>query len=155
MFRFQQYLVPFTILLVEGSYETGLLLDIYLTTFFGVCNFGNTTAMRVIFFKKCSKFNIDFDNALKNSEKRFCFWDNWIWIGCVNLSLLTKKYLWPTVNVLETVLRILISPRETFSNSLTFTVINKYGKAGVAQVLTVFGFPYHVACRRVLWNGTF
>ena len=107
------------------------------------------------FFKKCSKFNLDFENAWKNSEKLFCFWDNWIWIGCIYLSLLTKKYLWLTVNVLETVLRFWISRRETFSKSLAFTVINKYGKGGVAQVLTVCAFPYHVACRRSSETGLF
>ena len=40
--------------------------DIYLITFFEVANFGNTSTMRVIFFLKCSKFNIDFGNAEKN-----------------------------------------------------------------------------------------
>ena len=50
----QQCLALFTMLLVEGSYERDFL-DIYLITFFGVRNCGNTSAMRVMFFfKKCS-----------------------------------------------------------------------------------------------------
>ena len=34
------------------------------------------------------------------------------------------------------------SLREIFSNSIAFTVINKYGKGGVVQISTVFGPPY-------------
>ena len=40
--------------------------DIYLTTFFGIRNFGNTSAMRVVFCSKCSKFYLNFKNAEKN-----------------------------------------------------------------------------------------
>ena len=36
------------------------------------------------------KFNIDSKNAKKGLEKRFCFWDNSLWIGCVGLSLLNR-----------------------------------------------------------------
>ena len=48
-------------------------LDNYLATFFRVCNFGNTSAMRVMFFSKSSKFNIDFKYAKKIQEKFFSF----------------------------------------------------------------------------------
>ena len=47
-FRLQQCFNPFVILSVEGSSEHDLL-DIYLTTFFGALNFGNTSFMRDIF----------------------------------------------------------------------------------------------------------
>ena len=50
-FRFQQCLVPLIMLLVEGPVKRDSL-DIYSTTFFGVLNFGNTSAMRVIFLLK-------------------------------------------------------------------------------------------------------
>ena len=53
-FRFQQCFGPFTMLLVEGSSERDFL-DIYLTTFFGVRKFKNTSAMRVIFLFKMLK----------------------------------------------------------------------------------------------------
>ena len=53
------------------------------------------------FFWKCSKFKVDFENATKNSEKRFCFRDNYVRIGCVKLSLLRKEYLSSAVNVLK------------------------------------------------------
>ena len=44
---------------------------------------------------------------------------------------------------------------ETFSKSIAFTVINKYGKGVAFQGLTMCGPVYHVAFRRVLWNETF
>ena len=47
----------------------------------------------------------------------------------------------------QTVLRFCMSPRETFSNSITFTVINKSGKGAVLEIETVFRPNYHVACR--------
>ena len=53
------------------------------------------------FFWKCSKFKVDFENATKNSEKAFSFWDNCVRIGCVKLSLLRKEYLSSAVNVLK------------------------------------------------------
>ena len=69
-FRLQKCFNPFAMLSVEGPLNYDLL-DIYLTTFFGALNFGNPSAMRVTFFGKCVKFNIDFNNAKKNSEKVF------------------------------------------------------------------------------------
>ena len=50
-FRFQQCLVPLSMLLVKGPLKENFL-EICLTTFLGVRNFGNTSAMRVIFFLK-------------------------------------------------------------------------------------------------------
>ena len=52
------------------------------------------------FWSKCSKFQLDFKNAAKNSEKVFCFWDNCIWIGIVKLSLLRTGYFSSVANVL-------------------------------------------------------
>ena len=49
-------------------------LDIYLTKVFRVDNFGNTSAMRVIYFLGgYSKLNIDFKNAERNAENVLCF----------------------------------------------------------------------------------
>ena len=75
-------------------------LDIYLSKSFGVGNFGNTEAMRVIFLWKCSKFNGDLENAENKQESVFCFWDKCIWIVCIELSLLRREYLSSAVNVL-------------------------------------------------------
>ena len=37
----------------------------------------------------------------------------------------------------ETILRFAMSLKESFSNTFTFTVINKYGKGAVAQIAIV------------------
>ena len=49
--KFEQCLGAFTMLLFVGYSERDFL-GIYLTMFLGVRNFGNTSAMRVIFFLK-------------------------------------------------------------------------------------------------------
>ena len=41
--------------------------------FFGAGNSGNTSAMKVMLFGKCLKFNIDFENGAKNWENVFVF----------------------------------------------------------------------------------
>ena len=46
--RFEQCLSAFTMLLVEGYYETALL-DVYLPMYLRVRSFGNTLPMTVIF----------------------------------------------------------------------------------------------------------
>ena len=97
--RFQQCLGKFTILLLEASSETVLFR--HLSDYaFGVRNFENTKSMSGIFFWKCSKLNLDFKNASKNSEKVSCFSDNCIWIGMFKLSLLRTGYFSSIANVL-------------------------------------------------------
>ena len=99
-YRFQQCLGAFTILLVEASTEMGLSrhLSDYV---FGVRIFQNTKSMWVIFCSKCWKFNLDFENSTKNSEKVFCFLDNCIWIGIVRLSLIRTGYFSSAPNVIK------------------------------------------------------
>ena len=50
------------------------------------------------------------------------------------------------VNALKTFLRFFVSLKGTFSNAITFTVINKSGKCAVVQVATVFQPILHVVC---------
>ena len=97
--RFQQWLGPFTILLVEASSATRLFrhLSDYV---FGVYNFENTKAMRVFLFPKRSKFQLDFKKAAKMRVKVFSFWDNCIWIGIVKFSLLRTGYFSSAASVL-------------------------------------------------------
>ena len=83
-------------------------LDFYLITFFGVRNFGSTSAMRVFFFWKTFQILYRFqkcDNT--NSDKVSCFWDNSIWIGFVKLSLLRREYLSRAVNALTNTFKTL------------------------------------------------
>ena len=74
-------------------------LDIYLTTFFGVCKFKNTSDMRVIFFLEMIKIQFKFRKCKKKFKKKFfCFRDD---CRCCNkLSLLRTEYLSSAVNVL-------------------------------------------------------
>ena len=72
-FRLEKCFSPATILLVEGSSETGLFTHIYLTTFFLVRNFKNTTAMRVIFFWKMFKIDPKYPKFRKKLGKNFFF----------------------------------------------------------------------------------
>ena len=58
------------------------------------------------FFWKCSKFNLDFGNAGKNSEKVFSFWDNCLWMSCIKLSLLGRQHLSTALAVLTNSLKL-------------------------------------------------
>ena len=79
---------------------------------------------------------------MRKKDNLFCFWDNSIWISCVNFSQLRREYL----------LRFCISLRDIFPNSFVFTVINKYGKGGVVQISLVFG-PLPCCFRRGCLKG--
>ena len=59
-FSFELCFCPFTMLPLEGYSETGVFFDIYLTTFFGVGKFKNTSSIRVILFKKIFKIDSRF-----------------------------------------------------------------------------------------------
>ena len=53
------------------------------------------------FHPKYYKFNLDFKNARKSSEKVFSFREYCIWIGIIKMSLLRTGYLSSTANVLK------------------------------------------------------
>ena len=85
-YSFEHWFGTVTMLIVEGSSETGIFrhLSDYV---FGVRNFGNTKSLVAIFFSQYLKFNVDLENPPRNWEKVFCFWDKCIWIGIIKLSL--------------------------------------------------------------------
>ena len=68
-FRFQRWLIPFTICKSKGPLKREFL-DIFLTTFFTIRNFGNTSAMRVIFFLKVFKILCTFQICRKKIQKK-------------------------------------------------------------------------------------
>ena len=68
--RFQQCLVPLSMLLVEGPLKLDFL-DIYLTTLLGVRNFGNTSAVRIIFFFENIQNLIYISKMQEEIEKMF------------------------------------------------------------------------------------
>ena len=106
--------------------------------------------MRVIFFWKSSKFNADWKNAQKNSEKMFCFLDKCLWIVCIHLSLLIREYIWSAVNVLRKVLKNFHVSNSDFFNSSFLTVITQDDKGAFIKIESVFQPVYHVSCREVL-----
>ena len=89
--------------------------DIYLTTFFEMRSSEIHKLWGSTFFWKCSKFYFYFINSEKNWEKASCFFDNYTWVGCVNLSLLRRENLRSAVNVLTNSPNILhITKRDFF-----------------------------------------
>ena len=62
-------------------------LEIYISTFSESVISEIQNLWRSSFDSKYLKFNLDFKNAEKNSEKVFSFWDNCIWIGIFKLFL--------------------------------------------------------------------
>ena len=96
---YKQSVGTFTMLLVKVFSQTRLFR--HLSDYdYGVRNFEITKSMRVIFFSKFLKFNLDFKTLAKNWEKVICFWDNFIWIGIVKLSLVRTGYFSSGANVL-------------------------------------------------------
>ena len=72
-FRFQHCLVSFTFCLSKGPLKRDFL-DIYLTTFYGIRNFRNTSPMRFIIFLKVFKILSTFQKRRTKIEgKLFVF----------------------------------------------------------------------------------
>ena len=94
----------------------GTFLDIYLTTFLGICKFKNTFELWGSYFFWISlKFKLNLENAKGNWENIFRFWDNCIWKCCYELSLLRRKHLLSDVNRLRNSAKILqITQRDFF-----------------------------------------
>ena len=118
-FRVQQCLKTFTMLLVEGSSQTGLSRHLY-DYVFGVRNFGNTKSMRVVFFFKIFKIWARFQISNQKLGKCFCFWDNCIWLGLIKLSLLRIGYSSSVANVLTRSHKIFHVNTEIFPTQLTW-----------------------------------
>ena len=70
--RFHKCLGHFNMLTVEGCSET-TFLERAQTKSLTVCNFENTLAMTILFFKKCLKFDVCYINSRKKSETNFSF----------------------------------------------------------------------------------
>ena len=146
----------FTMLLLEGSTQTGLFRH-FVTKFFGVRKFKNGSPVKVIFFFwKILKIEPRFPKC--NKEMRKCFFVSQI----ISSEDVTINCLYKGENTCsrqlmswQTVLRFYISLRETFPNWIAFTVILKFDKSAFVQISTVFRPVYHVTCQRLLWDGTF
>ena len=104
-------------------------LGIKVTTPFAIYNFADKSAMRLIFFFKMLKIDVESKNGGQNSESSLSFGDNCTFIGCVkNSILLRENSCHLQFTCYETVSRFQIPLRKNFSNSGYFKVIKKYDK---------------------------
>ena len=88
-------------------------LDIYPFTLFGARKLKNTSAMRVNFFWKCLKLNLNLENAKKKFRNCFWLWDNFILKCCYKFSLIRSEYLLSALNASRNSPKILdISQRD-------------------------------------------
>ena len=94
-------------------------------------------------------------NAENFFEKIFGFWDKFIWIVSIHLSLLRREFLSSAVNVVRKSLKNIHVFKSDFCNSITFTVFSQADKSALIKIESVFRPVYHVACRDVLSNGSF
>ena len=112
--RSQKCLGTFTMLLVEGSFETRLSIHLY-NYLFGVRNFGKAKCMRPNFYSKIFKISARFPKWSKKFRKNFFFWDICIWIGILKLSLLITGYFSSAANQLTSSRKILhVNKKEFF-----------------------------------------
>ena len=72
-------------------------------------------------FRHAKSWESNFENAEKNSEKVFSFWDHCISIGTVKFSLLRAEYLPSAANVLTS------SPKIWHANKADFLQLNFLG----------------------------
>ena len=63
------------------------------------------------------------------------------------MSLLTREYLSPVVNVLRKRLKDFHVSKSDFSNSIHFTVITQDNKGALIKIESVLQPVYHVACK--------
>ena len=106
---FSQCLGPANTLNAKGCSEVGPFRPLSKN----IHNFGNTEAMRLIFFLNCSKFYRNFKTAKEIWQKAFCFFHSCIWIACV-------KFLSSAVNELTSSPRIPdLTKRDIFELNLS------------------------------------
>ena len=128
--RFQQCFGTFTMLVVEGSSQTGLFKHLS-DQVFEVRIFGNTKSLRVIFFFKIFKIYCRFQKSSKEFRKNFCYWDNCISIGIVKLSVLRTGFFLSAANVLRSSPKIWHVNNRDFLQLIDLTVIDEYDKGAV------------------------
>ena len=73
----------------------------------------------------------------------------------MELSLLIREYLSSAVHVLTKSLKTFHVTKSDFSNSITFKLLNQYGKGAGVKAESVFRPVHHVACQGVIWKGSF
>ena len=60
------------------------------------------------------KLIVDFQNAGKNPENVFSFWDNCMWMGCIKLSVFGREHVCTALIVLTNSLQLLHITKRDF-----------------------------------------
>ena len=93
---------------------------------------GNTSAMRVFFFGKRLKFNVDFKNSQKKNQTKILVSQiiaselaalNCVYYQGINCDRQSMRY--------QTLLRLSISVKASSPSPISFKVINNYAKGRV------------------------
>ena len=106
---------------------------------FGARNFGNTKAIRLIFFLKTFKISVRFQKTNKKLRKSFFFSDKCIWIGIIKLSLIRTRYFSSVANVLTRSPNIWHVNRRDFSEHNFLASYQWIIYGAVMQISMVFG----------------
>ena len=101
-------------LLVEGSSETPLYRHLSNNVFRNPEFRKYISYEGHLFFQSVTNFIYISKMQQKIEKKNFCYLDNCIWIGCVNLSLLRRENLWRAVNMFTNSAKILHIPKGDF-----------------------------------------
>ena len=119
-------------------------LAIYVTTLLAVYNFGNTSAIKAIFFFKMFKIWRRFQKFWKKLRKIFFFGDNSLWIGSVKHSLLPRENTCHRESTCyQRVSRFQILLRQNFSNRNYFKVTKTMSKLLPSRFGQCFG-PFNM-----------
>ena len=114
---------------------------IQLTTFSGMNNFGHIQVRKVIFFEKCSKFYVDFENQIKVLENDDGFEDNFLWTCCGSFCQLWQQYMWWAVNVLGSGPKLSDLTKRNAAQLIFVVLMEHYHKTAVVGTWAVFWTP--------------
>ena len=132
----------------------GDFLEICLTTFSDPVISETHELWERSFFGECSNFKIDLNNEEINWENVFSFWDNCIWIKCLNLSLLRREYLSSAFNMFTNIPRSLDISKRHFFRLNYLHIDHSIWSRWCGSNLNCVWSGLHGASGRVLWNGT-
>ena len=148
--RSQHFLNPFTMLPVKGSFETGLIGHISSHVFRSAWFRKEISYEGHLFFENIPNLMHISKMQKKYRKKLFVF-------EIIASELVALNCLYSEENTChqqsmcqQKLIRLCVLLKQTFSDSITFQMISKYGNSAVFQIATLFEPVYHVACQRFL-----
>ena len=125
-----------------------------LTKIFTVCNFGNTSAMTIIFCLKMFKISCRIKKWNKKLRKSFGLEIIAFEFGVGNFHNLEQDTRIRKSVCKQIPLRFHLTLGETFSKSTSLKMIRKLHKSSVLEISQAVGTLSHVDCQSHFWNGT-